>query len=80
MPSYVLIHEHEPRECGAAFAAWKGFASPLRRKVTLGSCPRGGHRLLWTVEAATEDDALAQLPTFLAARTNVLEMSEVRIP
>ena len=80
MPRYVLLHHHEPGDCGAAFAAWRGFASPLRHRVTIGSCPSGGHRLLWTVEAKSERDALEQLPRFLAARTNVVEVSEVRIP
>ena len=80
MPRYVLMHEHEPRECGAAFAAWKGFDSPLRHRTTIGSCPSGGHRLMWTVDADTEQAALGQLPRFLALRTDVLEVSDVPIP
>ena len=80
MPRYVLLHHHEAADCGTAFAAWKGFASPLRHRATIGSCPSGGHRLLWTVEAESERAALDQLPQFLAARTNVVEVSDVPIP
>ena len=30
MPTYLLHHQHAAAECGAAFAAWNGFDSPLR--------------------------------------------------
>jgi hypothetical protein len=80
MPCYFLHHHHEPTECGPAFAAWKGFDSPLRRHVTFGSCLLGGHSIWWTVEAATKDDALALLPSFVAERTTLTPVSEVAIP
>ena len=80
MPSYMLSHRHRPEECGVAFAAWRGYASPLRRHSTLGSCVEGGHSLWWTVEAAGEREALAQLPPYVAERTEVTEVSEVPIP
>lgn len=80
MPRFVLHHRHDPRECAAAFAAWKGFRSPLRHRVTLASCLGGGHELWWLVEAADESAALAQLPTYLAERTTPNEVREIEIP
>ena len=32
MPLFYLHHSHEPDECETAFAAWKGFESPLRHR------------------------------------------------
>jgi hypothetical protein len=80
MPRYLLAHRHDAHECGSAFAAWKGFDSPLRRSPTTGSCADGGHALWWTVEARDEQDALAQLPPYIARRTEVAKVSEVQIP
>ena len=80
MAIYVLTHRHEPGECAIAIAAWKGFASPLRRSRPLGSCARGGHRLWWTVEAADEPSALALLPYYVAQRTTAEEVKEVPVP
>ena len=76
----MLQHRHEPRECGVVFSAFKGYESPLRHRETLASCASGGHAIWWTVAAATEADALAQLPFYVAARTTAAEVSEVRIP
>jgi hypothetical protein len=76
----MLTHEHRPTECGIAFAAWSGYDSPLRRRPTLASCVAGGHRLWWTLEAATAAEALAQLPPYLAERTEVSEVRETQIP
>ena len=70
----------ESSRCRIAFAAWKGFESPLRRKKTIGTCADGGHQLWWTVEAADESAALAQLPAFVAERTDVQKIKEVQIP
>jgi hypothetical protein len=80
MPSYLLQHSHQPRECGVVFAAFKGHESPLRHQATLASCGSGGHAIWWTVEAATEDDALALLPFYVAERTTATRVSEVQIP
>jgi len=80
MARYMLTHRHQPEECRVAFAAWRGFESPLRRQPTLASCAEGEHSLWWTVEAAGESEALAQLPPFLAERTEATEVSEVAIP
>jgi hypothetical protein len=78
--TFVLVHTHEPRECASAFAAWRGFASPLRRSRAIGSCERGGHRIFWIVNADSEQAALALLPQFVADRTEASEVSEVPIP
>ena len=80
MSRYLLQHHHEPRECGVVFASFKGHASPLRHRATLASCPSGGHAIWWTVEAESEEDALALLPDYVAKRTTVARVSEVEIP
>jgi hypothetical protein len=79
MPRYLVHHRHEPHECGVAFTAFKGHESPLRHKATLASCASGGHAIWWAVEAATEVEALALLPFFVAARSTVTTVSEVEI-
>jgi hypothetical protein len=80
VPSYLLHHRHEPRECGVAFAAFRGHESPLRHRATLGSCQWGGHAIWWRVEAASGDLALELLPAYVAARTTATQVSEVLIP
>jgi hypothetical protein len=80
MTRYLLHHSHEPNECGAVFASFRGHGSPLRHQATLASCRSGGHAIWWTVEAATEQEALALLPFFVAERTTVTSVSEVEIP
>ena len=80
MPHFYLHHRHRPDECAAAFAAWSGFASPLRHRSAAATCLTGGHCLLWRVEATDESAAQALLPTFLASRTEVIEVRDVEIP
>jgi hypothetical protein len=80
MSRYVLQHHHEPRECGAVFASFKGHRSALRHRTTLASCRSGGHAIWWTIEAESEEDALALLPSYVAERTTVARVSEVEIP
>jgi hypothetical protein len=80
MARFMLSHRHSEGECAVAFAAWRGFESPLRRHPTLGSCVEGGHGLWWTVEALSAERALAQLPPYVADRTEASEVSEVAIP
>ena len=80
MSDYLLYHNHEASECGVVFAAFAGFESPLRRKGALASCRSGGHSIWWTVDAASEGDALALLPFYVAERTTAVAVSEVRIP
>ena len=85
---FVLSHSHDPSECGVAYAAWRGFESPLRHEHTLATCaapkpdgsPGSDHLLIWAVEAASEEDALAQLPRWVADRTKSRRVTEVRIP
>ena len=80
MPRYMVHHRHEPRDCGVAFAAFKGHESPLRHQLALASCPFGGHAIWWTVEAASEQDALRLLPFFVAQRSTVTPVGDVSIP
>jgi hypothetical protein len=80
MARYLLHHSHSPAECGPAFAAWKGFDSPLRHHVAVGTCLQGGHAIWWDVQAVDIQAALALLPPYVAARTNVVAVSEVSIP
>jgi hypothetical protein len=80
MPRFLIHHRHEAPECGAVFAAFKGHETPLRRQPTLASCAYGGHSIWWTVDAASEADALALLPFYVAQRTTAAEVAEVEIP
>ena len=83
---FVLSHRHAPTDCGVAFAAWRGFDSPLRHQSALASCPSDGaddhgeHLLIWTVEAAGPEQALALLPPWLAERAEARRVGEVAIP
>jgi hypothetical protein len=80
MSRFLLHHSHEARECPAAFAAWKGFTSPLRKRVTVGSCLSGGHEIWWQLDAASEQEALGHLPRYVAERTEAILVSEVQVP
>lgn len=80
MSCYLLHHRHEPHECGVVFAAFRGLQSPLRHRATLASCRSGGHAIWWTVQADSENDALALLPFYVAERTTATRVSEVDIP
>ena len=80
MPCFLLHHRHEPGECGVAFASFRGHDGPLRRRPTLASCGSGGHAIWWSVQAETEEEALAQLPFFVAERATATQVSEVQFP
>jgi hypothetical protein len=80
MPQFLLQHRHEARECDAAFAAWSGFDSPLRRSVAASSCLTGGHELWWRVEAHDQRAALALLPPYVARRTAAVAVRDFLIP
>ena len=80
MPRFLLHHRHAAHECGVAFAAFKGHESPLRHRPALASCATGGHQIWWTVEAASEADALVLLPFFVAERSTAVVVGEVQIP
>jgi hypothetical protein len=80
MACFLIHHRHEPRECGVVFAAFRGLDSPLRHRATLASCAFGGHAIWWSVKAASESDALALLPFFVAERSTATRVGEVEIP
>ena len=80
MAHYLLHHCHEPNECGVVFVSFKGHDSPLRHQPTVASCRSGGHAIWWTVESASEDEALGLLPPYVAERTTATRVSEVEIP
>jgi hypothetical protein len=80
MPQFILHHRHSADECAAAFAAWNGFESPLRRRPAAASCLTGGHRVLWRVEAEDGEAAAGLLPRFVATRTEVIEVRDVTVP
>ena len=80
MACFLIQHRHEPPECGAVFAAFKGYDSPLRHRATFASCPFGGHAIWWRVEAISEAAALALLPTYVATRATATRVGEVDIP
>jgi hypothetical protein len=80
MPRFLIHHRHEPQQCSIAFANFKGHASPLRHRTALSSCQDGDHGIWWTVEAAGEEDALRQLPFFVAQHSTVTRVTEVLIP
>ena len=80
MARYLLEHRHKPDECGVVYASFKGHRSPLRHRSTLASCRSGGHTIWWTVEAESEEDALALLPPYVAKRTTAARVSPVDVP
>ena len=84
VPRFMLTHRHGAEECTVVFASWRGFDSPLRHAGTSGSCTlvngTAEHEIWWRVEAADRDAALAQLPPFVAERTDATEIGEVSIP
>ena len=80
VPRFMLSHTHTAGECRHAFAAWRGIDSPLRHRSTVSSCAAGGHRLWWTVDAVDAGAALAQLPEYVAERTEAMQVEEVPIP
>jgi len=80
MTRYLLEHRHAPKECGVAFASFKGLQSSLRHQMTMASCVSGGHAIWWTVDADSAEEALQLLPFYVAERTTVTAVSEVAIP
>ena len=80
MSAFMLHHRHQPEECPSAYAAWKGFESPLRGQSAPSSCRLGGHEIWWEVDATDETEALARLPGFVGERTNAIRVNRVDIP
>ena len=80
MPRYIVHHHHEPHQCGIAFASFKGEDSTHRHRAAVSSCLTGGHDIWWLVEAGSAGEALAQLPHYIATRSNATTVTEVQIP
>ncbi len=87
--TFMLIHRHRPADCRVAWAAWRTFDSPLRGQIAQSTCGRSRpshsdghanseelHELWCTVQAEDALSALAQLPPFVAARSDAREVSE----
>ena len=62
------------------FASFRGHESTLRHGKALATCAFGGHAIFWTVDAASESQALGLLPYFVAERATATRVSEVHIP
>jgi hypothetical protein len=84
VPRYLLVHTHGRDECPIAFAAWRGFESPLRHVGALGTCSVNGgddpHRICWELETDGPAQALGAVPPWIAERTEVTEVGELTIP
>ncbi len=79
MATFILAHAHDQAECEVAYAAWRGYDSPLRGLDAMASCATGDHRIYWTVDADNARQALTQLPPYLAERTHASEVRRVAI-
>lgn len=80
MAQFIIHHQHEPSECAAAVASWRGFTSPLRGKGTPSACRFGEHETWWRVTAESVSGAYALLPAFVAERARVTRVEELRLP
>ena len=54
--------------------------APFGERFTIDVHGTGGHAIWWTVEAASDQDALALLPYYVAERTTITRVNEVQIP
>jgi hypothetical protein len=80
VPQFLIHHRHEPTECGAVFASFQGFVSPVRRQPAPASCRHGGHDIWWFVEADTAAHALDLVPRYVAERAVVTRVERLVIP
>ena len=80
VPDFVIYHRHEPSECGAVFASFQGFVSPLRQRPAAASCDHGGHDIWWFVQADTAARASELVPAYVAKRSAVTRVERVVIP
>ena len=80
MAFFLLHSQHDEVECPAAYAAWRGFESPLRRSTPYATCLWGGHEAWWEAEADDETTALRQLPPFVAERSRAIRVTRARLP
>jgi hypothetical protein len=78
---YFLLHNHHAADnCGVVFAAFRGFASPLRHTEALVSCRNGGHEIWWRAAAEDEAAALGQLPRYVATTSTATRVDPVAVP
>jgi hypothetical protein len=80
VPRFQLHHQHTADDCGVVFAAFRGFASPLRHGPALATCRTGGHEVWWETTADDEEAALRQLPHYVAATTAATRVDRVDTP
>jgi hypothetical protein len=80
MPTFLLHHRHTAAECAAAFAAWRGYESPLRHRRAPSTCLAGDHSVWWQVSATDAAAALAMLPRYVRERTTLTRVRDVEIP
>jgi len=80
MAKFILHHTHEPSECAASVACWRGFSSPLRGKQVPSACRFGEHETWWRVTAADEAEAVGLLPAFVAERVTAIRVEEMKVP
>ena len=80
MAQFIIHHQHEPSECAASVASWRGFSRPLRGVGTPSACRFGDHETWWRVTADNETAAFALLPTFVARRARVTRVEELKVP
>lgn len=78
MATLILAHAH-PAECKIADAAWRGCDSPLRGLDAVASYANGNQRSYWIVDGDIAHDAVKQLPSYLAERTQASEVRRVAI-
>ena len=80
MPRFLVHHRHAAARVRRRVLVLQGPREPAPPPPALASCASGGHAIWWTVEAATEADALALLPFFVAERSTAVAVTEVQIP
>jgi hypothetical protein len=80
VPYFLLHNHHAADDCGVVFAAFRGFASPLRHTEALASCRSGGHEVWWRVAAEDAAGALRQLPRYVASNSTVTRVDSVAVP
>jgi hypothetical protein len=80
VPQFLIHNRHAAENCGVVFAAFRGFASPLRHHEALASCRSGGHEIWWQVAAHDQAAALSQLPRFVATTSTATRVDWVAVP
>jgi hypothetical protein len=80
VPDFLLHNRHAADDCGVVFAAFRGFASPLRHTEALVSCRTGGHEIWWRAAAGDEAAALRQLPRYVATTSTATRVNAIAVP